>query len=132
MKKNQIIILLILLILLINSTYGATTRNTGKVGHTYIAVSEGLSLGSLRIGRKNFEVGIYPGYLFGAGGIVNMNNFYATFAAGIINSDVGIYAGVGLEFYNFWICNFRFEVAGVSSYHNYTSGHALIGLNFGI
>ncbi|MBF0298578.1 MAG: hypothetical protein HQK51_07660 [Oligoflexia bacterium] len=135
--KKKLILLFIILILSISViattvTAGVSTRNSGKVGHSYIALSEGLGLGSIRFGRRNFELGLYPGYLLGVGGIVNMNNLYATFATGLINADIGVYAGVGVEFYNFWICNVRFEVAGVSSYHNYTSGHALIGLNFGI
>ncbi|MBF0313528.1 MAG: hypothetical protein HQK50_05365 [Oligoflexia bacterium] len=129
---NKIFITLLFFFTTITSAQAYTVRNSTRVLHINIAASALLSLGTFRIGRQNFEVGIYPDLLIGAGGIINIpNNLYATIAAGIIQNDLGFYGGFGIEFYKFWACNFRIEMGGVSSTKNYTSGHALLGLNVG-
>ncbi|MBF0206954.1 MAG: hypothetical protein HQK53_08675 [Oligoflexia bacterium] len=110
-----------------------SVRKDSKVVHLFAAAGEGFSVGTVRLGRNDFEFGLYPGYLLGIGVVIGItNNLYSTLSVGYTNGDLGCYGGLGVDFWRLWILNFRAEIGGVGSlFRNNSSGHALLGLDLG-
>ncbi len=108
-----------------------TTRNQASWGHVFGAAGLLYGLGSLRVGRHEWEAGLLNARSVGVVKLFNMGQIYFGFGfAAMGGSDFGFYASTGVEFWNFSIVNVRFEANGTASYKNSTDGELLLGLSF--
>jgi hypothetical protein len=109
-----------------HSTWALPNEN---LGHLYVAGGEGLiSLGSVRLGHKNWELGMVQRGAFALNKLFYKGNTYASFGPALTLGGLGIYGAMGHEI-PFWkIFTFRFELNGAQSFSNYGTGGILLGL----
>jgi len=122
-----------MLVLLTPPCESSTTRNQASVGHIFAAAGTLYGLGSLRIGHHTWEGGLLNSNSLGVVKLLNLGRMYFGFGfAAVGGADFGFYASSGVEFWNLWLLNFRFEANGTATYKNSTTGELLLGvsLNF--
>lgn len=133
MKK--IIYFTLLFSLLSFNVYAKNKRQEAKVGHLFLGVSRNLTPSDLRVGRHNWELGIIRLNTFGFHYLINFNdNLYTAIGLGIhgANSDPAVLGALGIEFWNFWIANFRFEAGGAVDIRNQHSVDLALGISLNI
>jgi hypothetical protein len=97
--------------------------------HVYGAFGEIFSVGSIRAGRKDWEVGILNRRFIGYNQLYYKDKFYGTFGAGInLNVSPGIFTGLGYEYYFWKIFSFRAEANGSYSVDNYSASEVQAGI----
>jgi len=97
-------------------------------GHLYVAAGSLYGLGSIRLGHKNYEIGMLNSHSFGACVLLRAGNPYAAFGA-ILNQNAfpGLYGGVGIIWDYFNHFNIRLELNGSSGFDGYSHGEGLVG-----
>lgn len=131
MRFKIILALSVLISVWVDAVKAAEMKNT--IG--YVFASAGgesvTSLGDIRVGRDNIEIGTVPRGFVLANIVRSGSRFYVGMGLAYSLGDrtPGFYAPVGLEWKIIRILDFRFELGAVGYYKGYVHGQGLIGAN---
>lgn len=100
-----------------------------KWAHLYVAAGALYGLGSVRLGHKNYEIGMMNPRAFGGAYMIRAGNPYVSFGA-ILNQNLipGLYGGVGVMWDFFNHLSIRLELNGSSGFDGYSHSEGLLGL----
>lgn len=127
-------ILTLLIMLLPTAILAEGGRKSARLGHVFGGLGLLYSPASLRVGGATWEVGLLNSRSFG---IATLNNFsansYASLGVVVMTANnPGIFAGVGTEFWNWRLINFRLEANAAVSQRNQNHAEILFGISLNI
>ena len=130
MKK--LIPLIFLLLCFFPAAQAGSPRRDADYFHLFGGVGSLASPSSLRVGGREWEAGLLGNSVPGIIALKNLHpSFYCAYGLGYTDS-VGLYAGMGAEFFKLWIVGIRFEAAAFSSINNHSEGFLTLGIDLGI
>lgn len=111
-------------------SFSVMSAPTEKFAHVFYGAGEIYSTpASFRIGRQDWEIGLFNQRSLGFTKLIYKDDYYA--AAGLIvnqNSMPGIFGGLGWETYFWKVFSFRAEANTSYGFDNYSHSEIILGL----
>lgn len=132
MIKKFVLPILLLLLFIAPDAQATSPRREAEYFHLFGGVGALASPNSLRVGGKEWEMGLLGNSIPGIVALKNLHpSFYCAYGLGV-SDGAGLYVGLGAEFLKLWIVGIRFEAGAFSSLNNNSEGFLTLGIDLGI